>query len=116
MSIVQALIEQVGVEVAESGHDGKVVALGLVIGRLSGVHVDSIRFAFEVLSPGTLVADAQLRIEQPRPVLNCRDCRARHEIDEITVECDCCGSRNVSIEGGTELLLHSIEVEEQDEP
>ncbi len=114
MSIVQALIEQVGVEVAESGHAGNVVALDLIIGRLSGVHVDSIRFAFEVLSPGTLVADAQLRIEQPRPELSCRDCNARHEIEEITVECDSCGSRNVTIEGGTELLLQSIEMEEPD--
>ena len=53
-------------EVAQSGHSGRVVGLHLVIGRLSGVHADSIRFAFELLSPDSIAAGAELAIDRHR--------------------------------------------------
>jgi hydrogenase nickel incorporation protein HypA/HybF len=115
MSIVQSLIEQVGVEVEGSPYRGRVLGLDLVVGRMSGVHVDSLRFAFEVLSPGTLVAGAELRIHQPRATISCRDCGARCEIDQILLACPACGSGAVMIQGGQELLLQSIELADESE-
>ena len=112
MSIVQALIEQVGVEIEQAAHHGRIVGLDLVIGRMAGVHIDSIRFAFELLSPGTLLDGAELRIKERHAVLACRDCAARHEIEQITLDCPACGSSHVVIQGGQELLLQSIELEE----
>ena len=58
VSIVEALIEQVGEEVERAGASGRVTRLALSIGQLSGVHSDSIRFAFELLSPGTILEGA----------------------------------------------------------
>jgi hydrogenase nickel incorporation protein HypA/HybF len=113
VSIVQALIEQVEQAVHESGHAGRVVRLDLVIGRLSGVHPDSVRFAFEMLAPDTPVEGAQLNIEEPRAVAACRHCGARTPIDELVVACPACGDDQISIEEGRELLLRSIELEEE---
>lgn len=110
MSIVQALLEQVDEEVAASGYSGPVTALELVIGRMAGVHVESLRFAFDFLSPGTLADGATLRIEQPCAQLQCLDCRRVEEIDELVLACPGCGSRRVRIEGGQQMLLKSIEL------
>ena len=112
LSIVEALIEQAQKEVERSGHDGRILWLDLTVGRLSGVNCDSVRFAFELLSPGTLLEGARVRIAEPKATCRCDACHARAEIDELTVRCPHCGSTRVSIEGGRELLLESIEIED----
>ena len=112
MSIVQALIQQVHDEVERSGHGGRVVRLDLLIGRLSGVNSDSIRFAFEVLSEGTIVEQAEVNISQPKATCCCRACNARADIDRLQAHCPSCGSDDVSIQGGRELVLQTIELED----
>ena len=113
LSIVEALIEQVEEEALQAGLAGPVVQLDLVIGRLSGVHPDSIRFAFELLAPGTRLEGAELQIAEPRPCCCCRDCAARVEVEELQAACPQCGSGAIAMEGGQELLLESIEFEDQ---
>ena len=112
LSVVEALIEQVQKEVDRCGEAGRVLRLEVAIGHLSGVNCDSFRFAFELLAPGTLVEAAEMNIAQPKAICHCRDCRARAEIDELVVQCPRCDSGNVSIEGGRQLLLQSIEIED----
>jgi hydrogenase nickel incorporation protein HypA/HybF len=112
LSIVDSMIQQVDDEVQASGHAGRVLAIDLVVGRLSGANADSIRFAFELLAPGTIVEAAELSITQPRAVCHCHDCGARIEIDDLTAQCGQCGSANVTLEGGQDLLLASIELED----
>ncbi len=114
MSIVQALIEQVGIEIRKSGETGVVRGVDVVIGRLSGVHVDSIEFAFEVLSPNTIADGAELRISRPSALIDCRECSNRQSMDGVLMQCPNCGSGDVTIEGGRELLLQSIELEQKE--
>lgn len=112
MSIVQTLLEQVRSEVEAAGHTGRVLGVHLVIGRLSGVHVDAIRFAFELLAPDSIVGEAELVVDEPRALLCCHACGSEQEIDELQVNCPRCGSSDVTIRGGKELLLQSIELED----
>jgi hydrogenase nickel incorporation protein HypA/HybF len=112
MSIVQTLLEQIESEVYNSGHGGRVLAVQLVVGRLSGVHVDSLRFAFEVLSPHSIAEHAELKIQQVEAKLVCQHCHARQPTSELLVVCPHCGSGDVTIQGGQELLLQSIELED----
>ena len=112
LSIVDALIEQTQAEIENAGHNGRVLRLDLTIGRLSGVYCDSIRFGFELLSKGTPLEGAELNITEPKATCHCAACDARVEIDEIVVQCPECGDGDVSIEGGRQLLLDSIELED----
>lgn len=112
MSIVQSLLEQVEREVENSGHAGRVVGLHLVIGRLSGVHVDSLRFAFELLAPDSIARDAELMIDQPKAMLCCTACDIQQETEELYACCPHCGGSSVTIRGGQQLLLQSIELED----
>ncbi len=112
VSIVETLIEQVEREVERSGHKGRVTRLELVIGRLSGVNIDSIRFAFEMLAPGTLLEAARVHIDEPKATCCCRSCGARAAVDGLVAQCPACGSGDAFIEGGRDLLLQSIELED----
>ncbi len=112
LSVVEALIDQVRETLVQEGGKGRVSKLELSIGRLSGVNCESVRFAFELLSPGTVAEGAEVEIQQPKAACNCRACHARTEIDELVIQCPRCSSSDISIEGGRELLLQSIEVEE----
>jgi hydrogenase nickel incorporation protein HypA/HybF len=112
LSIVEALIDQVGRELHRAGPHGSVRGLELSIGRLSGVHCESVRFAFELLAPGTSVENAKIVIHEPKAVSNCHACRARVEIDDLVIQCPRCASDDIVIEGGRDLMLQSIEVED----
>lgn len=112
LSIVDALIEQARNEIERSGQTGRVLRLDLVIGRLAGVNCDSVRFAFELLAPGTRLEGADLHITEPKASCCCRACGLRTEIDELVLECPQCASTNVFIDGGRELTLESIEIED----
>ena len=112
LSIVEALIDQVGQELDRAGQPGRVLRLELSIGRLSGVCPDSIRFAFGLIAQGTPVEDAEVVIEEPKATCHCRACNARTEIDDLVIQCPRCGSGEIAIEGGRELVLQTIEIEE----
>ena len=112
LSIVEALIEQVQREVQRAGQHGRVQRLELSIGRLSGVNTDSIRFAFDLLAANTILAGSEIVIHEPKAVCRCNTCHAETEIDELLPHCPRCSSDDVVIDGGRELLLQSIDLEE----
>lgn len=112
LSIVEALIEQVERELERSGRGARVVRLNLEIGRLSGVCPDSLRFAWELVSPETPLAGAELCIAEPPAVCACGQCGARTELDDLAFTCPKCGSTEVTIEGGQQMLLQTIELED----
>jgi hydrogenase nickel incorporation protein HypA/HybF len=112
LSIAEALIDQVGQELDRVGQQGRVLRLELSIGRLSGVHGESVRFAFELLAPGTRVENAEIVIKEPKAVCHCHACEAQLEIDDLVIQCPRCTSSDISIEGGRELMLQSIEIED----
>jgi hydrogenase nickel incorporation protein HypA/HybF len=112
LSIVEALIDQVGRELRRAGQKGRVVRLVLSIGRLSGVNCESIRFAFGLVAPGTPLEDTEVVVDETKAVCNCSGCNAHQEIDDLVMQCPQCGSNAITIEGGRDLLLQSIEVED----
>ena len=112
VSIVEALVEQVEGEVRRAGHSGRVVRLWVTIGRLSGVNADSFRFAFEMLAPGTMLEAARLEIENRPATCRCEACGSSTPIEDLAAQCPRCESPQISFEGGRELVLESIELEE----
>jgi hydrogenase nickel incorporation protein HypA/HybF len=112
LSIVEALIEQVQEEVRRAGVEGRIAKLELSIGQLSGVNADSIRFAFELLVPDSILAGTEIAIHEPKAVCRCNSCHAVTEIDDLLLQCPCCSSDDIAIDGGRELLLQSIDVED----
>ncbi len=90
---------------------GCMTRLDVTVGRLSGVHCDSSRFAIELLPPGTVVEGASLEITESLASSNCRQCGTSREIEELVVACPECESSDIWINNGRNLMLQCIETE-----
>jgi len=113
LSIAQALIEQLGMElILHPEHGGRVKRLELAVGRLSGVHCDALRFGFQLLAQGTPLEGVELSIRQPPAVSRCQECGRQTEIMEMVIVCPACSSPQITIEQGRDLLLETIEIED----
>jgi hydrogenase nickel incorporation protein HypA/HybF len=111
LSIATSAVELAGRHAAAQG-GGRVTAITLRIGRLSCVHEEALRFAFELARAGTPLAEARLEIV-PVPVrIWCPACGGERELPGIQrFVCPDCGTRSADIRAGQELDLESMLVE-----
>jgi hydrogenase nickel incorporation protein HypA/HybF len=105
LSITQSLIDAV----LDRTGERPVTAVNLRIGPLSGVLPDAMRFCFDVASAGTPLEGATLMIDEPQGVARCRSCRQEFELSDLILLC-LCGSADVEVLRGRELMLMSVEV------
>ena len=82
----------------------------LRVGDLSGVEPEALRFAFDVVTQGTIAEQAQLTIESCPTLCFCHDCQAEFRPTELGYECPICQTWSTSILQGKELELASLEV------
>jgi hydrogenase nickel incorporation protein HypA/HybF len=100
------------VETAEEAAAGRRVArVTLVIGKLSGVVVEAIRFCFDEVARGTALDGAVLDIIEPEGRARCRSCGAEFVLPDLLTQCRC-GSFALTLLQGEELTIRSIELEE----
>ncbi|NJR56582.1 MAG: hydrogenase maturation nickel metallochaperone HypA [Acaryochloris sp. CRU_2_0] len=84
--------------------------IALRVGDLSGVEPDALRFAFDVVTQGTIAEDAQLSIQSCPTVCYCNFCQTHFRPTELGYECPTCQTWSMSIVQGKELELASLEV------
>jgi hydrogenase nickel incorporation protein HypA/HybF len=105
MALTQSVVDLV----AERTAGRQVVRVQLRVGRLSGVVPDALRFCFDLATHGTPLEGAVLDIEEPRSRIVCHDCGAESEPEDWVRLC-ACGSADIQVVGGEELLVSSVEV------
>ena len=88
-----------------------VTSLQLVIGQLSSIVDDSVRFYWDMISTGTLCEGAQLHFERRPAVLKCLACEQTYTLPGELTDCPNCHSARIKIISGEEFYLDSIEVE-----
>jgi hydrogenase nickel incorporation protein HypA/HybF len=91
----------------------RVSAVDVRIGRLRQVVPDALEFAFELVAAGTEVEGAELRVEHVPVRVCCPRCAAESEAPEFPLACAECGSLDVEVVAGDELLVESLEIEEE---
>lgn len=109
LSITTALLETVELEARRAGAR-RVVGISLVIGERTSVVDDSLRFCFDLLTPGTVAEGASVYIRRTQMRFACEadGLYARRGDDFRCPRCGVVG--RLTGEGG-ELLVESIEVE-----
>jgi hydrogenase nickel incorporation protein HypA/HybF len=80
------------------------------IGQMSGVVPDALNMAFEVLSPDTMAAGAELEIEPITATLWCDGCKTEFPSPDYVFECPRCGTLSGELRRGREMELVSMEV------
>jgi hydrogenase nickel incorporation protein HypA/HybF len=105
LAISQSVVDAV---LARTG-DARVTVVRLDVGRLSGVVPDALRFCFDLVADGTPLAGAELRIAEPPGRARCATCGADFGLDQPILLCPC-GSADVQVTAGRDLLVRSVEV------
>ena len=90
----------------------RVTAVYLTVGHLRQVVPASLEFYFGHVARGTVCEGARLEQELVRASLRCNDCAHEWTIEIPAFRCPACGTSDVAVASGDELLVESIEVEE----
>ncbi len=104
-----AITESIVAAIEERVEGSRVEKVTLVIGELSGVETDSVRFCFEVCTKDTLLQGATLEILDVPGRAWCEACQAEIELHEPILLC-ACGSTDIEILSGQELTIKQVEV------
>lgn len=113
LSLAQSIAE-IAQQAASANGDRKVMSVGIRVGELSGVIVDSLTFCFAAITAGTTLEGAALRVDRVPVRAQCRECRTLCGVDNLVFLCPSCGSGDLDIIAGRELQVTDIEV--NDEP
>ena len=110
LAITQSMLNLV-LEQAEKAEAKEVGRINLVIGEMTGVVEDCVRFYFDFLSRGTIAEGAALAIKTVPTTARCRGCDKLFEVGESDWTCPHCSGNNIEVAAGKELFVESIEVE-----
>ncbi len=107
VSIAENIIRIVE-NVAQEHHLGRIDKVVLEIGQFSGVEVELLRYAFEIINKGTLIEKAEIEILSPPLLLYCRQCETEYlgELDDL--RCPVCLGEQFETLQGREMLVKSI--------
>jgi hydrogenase nickel incorporation protein HypA/HybF len=110
LSIVASLFEILEDKAREQSAV-RVVRVRLKVGKLSGVVPEFLQTAFELYRKDTIAAASGLEIEVVPVKVRCRHCQTETSKDDYVFVCPSCGSNDIELIEGTELLLEKIELE-----
>ena len=82
------------------------------LGHLRQVVPDALEFAFELVARGTELEGAELVMEDVPAAGRCRRCGAESELPGFPLACAACGSLDLELLRGEELLVDAIELED----
>jgi hydrogenase nickel incorporation protein HypA/HybF len=115
LSIAESILDAVREELTK--HPGaRPVRIGLRIGELAAVDVDSLTFCFEAVLVETEWEGLQLDIRVCPQRGVCSDCGKEFAVVEYNTQCPACASTNTKVSGGDELDFDYLEVETDGTP
>ena len=91
--------------------DRKVKGITIVIGELSGIVEDSVRFCFELVAANTTAQGASLTFRTVPAHLRCTRCALDFKMENGDWACPQCGNLGGQVVQGRECYVESIDVE-----
>jgi hydrogenase nickel incorporation protein HypA/HybF len=117
-SITSQIVQNVLAEAEKHGAK-KITEVHLVIGKLTFLGLDQVRFAYGVLIKGTIAEGSKLVIEEQEGFVKCGNCGYQggfkymddplYHVPVPTLKCPKCGS-TVSIASGKECTIRNIKM------
>lgn len=104
-------ILNIALKYGEKAEAVRITDLYLIIGQLSSVVDDSIKFYWEIISKGTICSGANLHFERIPALFNCLDCGHSYGLTAELSACPNCDSIKIDVIAGEEFQLKSIEIE-----
>jgi hydrogenase nickel incorporation protein HypA/HybF len=109
LTITQNILD-IALEHARKAGATHIGRINLVIGEMTGVAEECVRFYAGVLGRGTAAEGAELAVRVVPITVRCQDCAESFEVRDFIWVCPHCQGTSSDIIGGTELFVESIEV------
>jgi len=109
-SITESVLN-LALEKANEADASKITRISLIVGELSGVVGECVRFYFEHISKNTIADGAELVFEMKPTQLRCNKCDAVFSPNDGDWNCPECRETGIEIISGRECYMESIEVE-----
>jgi len=90
----------------------RIESVELKVGHLRNVVPEALSFAFTLVAEGTEAEGAALLMEEVPAAGVCRACGAESEFGAFPLACAACGSLDVELVRGEELLVDAVTMEE----
>jgi hydrogenase nickel incorporation protein HypA/HybF len=111
LSIALSILD-LAAEEAERQGGGRVAAVHLKLGALSGVAKEALVSAFELAREGTPLGQTELRVEVVPAVVRCGACSAGHTLGAVPeLVCPACGAPTPEVVSGRELEVVALEMD-----
>lgn len=110
LTVTESILEIV-IRHGEQAGAQSITDINLVIGDLSSIVDDSVKFYWDMLSEGTIAEGAALHFNRIQTEMECLECQRRYQPAGGDLSCPECASRKVKIISGEEFFVDSIEVE-----
>ncbi len=114
MSLACTVVEEVERVLDECGPKARAISVRLEVGRLRAVVPEAMEFCFEAAALGTRAEGARLIIDQIPIRVRCETCDDEWTLESVEFFCPACDG-GVSVLSGKELLLRTIEIEDDEE-
>jgi hydrogenase nickel incorporation protein HypA/HybF len=105
LGLCEAIVDRVQ---QRAGHR-PVARVRVRVGRLHHVHPEAFDQSFAIAAAGGVAEDAVAELVLVPVRAHCRSCGEDTEADELVLACSACGSVEIDLTAGDELLLESIE-------
>jgi hydrogenase nickel incorporation protein HypA/HybF len=117
LSIAQSIVEIAAAHARAHEHRSpdvpRIVSVHVRVGHLRQVVPEALRLGFELCAVGTPAEDATLELEAVPAAVACHACDAEREVDGFPLACPACGSLDVHVIRGEELVVDSLELEHE---
>lgn len=110
LAITQSMFDIV-LKYAQEAKAKKVTRISLVVGEMTGVVAESVRFYLDLLGRDTVAEGAAVSINTVSSKAKCLSCEHTFEPKELDWTCPNCKEAGIEIVSGKELFVESIEVE-----
>ncbi len=109
LSIALGIVKIAETETQKAGASA-VEKIELLIGSLSGVELEALRFVWPMAVKDSVLEKASLDIETVRAEAKCLECERKFELEHIYDACPYCNSYFKDILRGKELKVKALEV------
>ena len=110
MAIAQGILDIV-LKTAAENKATKVMGIKLLIGEMTQIEPESLKFGFAALAMESIAQGATVEITSIPLVGQCNSCGQQFPIKKYCFLCSSCSSTNVTVVSGRELAVDYLEVE-----
>ena len=101
---------RIALDHAKNAGGNRIHSMTMRVGKISGVELEPLRLAFEVVTAGTMAEQAILRLEEVPVQSWCAGCADVFQPDDCIYRCPKCGQLSSDVREGREFELLALEV------